>query len=113
MSEHEDDVMMATAEGIEKAKQGNYAYITESQIGEYAVNKDCDLIIVGDHFRSTHFSFAFPRGQGDGLRKRVNKALLELEDNGVMETLRRKWWKEELSSCKVIQPIKYQIQSHL
>ena len=102
MSEHEDDVMMATAKGIERAKQGKYAYITESQIGEYEVNKDCNLIIVGERFRETHFAFAFPRGQYEGLRKRVNKALLELEDNGVMETLKREWKRKDISSCKVI-----------
>ena len=104
MSRHEEDVMVSNAaEGIERAKQGKYAYITESQIGEYEVNKDCDLIIVGEWLRTNHFAFAFPRGQYEGLRKRVNKALLELEDNGVMETLKRKWWRKDISSCKVIQ----------
>ena len=103
MSRHEEDVMVSNAvKGIERAKQGKYAYITESQIGEFEVNKDCDLIIVGERFRTTYFAFAFPRGQYEGLRKRVNKALLELEDNGVMETLKRKWWRKDISSCKVI-----------
>ena len=55
-------------------------------VHRYEVNLDCKLITVGELFKTSFYAFAFERGQkSEQLRKRVNKALLEMHDTGAQQ----------------------------
>ena len=91
----------AGTEGFERARLGNYAFISESPTAEYQVNQGCDLVVVGKPFRTSYFAFGFPPITGSPLKKRVDAALLHLEESSTMDTLKKKWWQENAKSCKV------------
>ena len=47
-------------EGIERVRQdAKFAFILESPMAEFEVNRDCNLITVGDHFKIGYYAFAF------------------------------------------------------
>ena len=100
MAENEatDDV---STEGFERVRLGDYAFISESPVAEYQVNQGCDLVLVGKPFRTTYYAFGFPPITGSALKKRVDAALLHLEESSTMDKLKKKWWQENNKSCKV------------
>lgn len=53
----------SSEEGIKRVKAGNYAYLMESSMVEYAVATDCDLMQIGGLLDS--------KGYGIGMRKGI------------------------------------------
>jgi hypothetical protein len=49
-------------EGVERVRQGGYAYIMESLTLEYNLEKYCDLMQVGGHLDSKGYGLALPSG---------------------------------------------------
>ena len=96
-----EDYVSGNVEGYARVKLGNYAFISESPAAEYQVNQGCDLVVVGKPFKTSYYGFGFPPITGSPLKKRVDAALLRLEESSKMDTLKKKWWKEDAKSCKV------------
>ena len=49
-----------TPNGVERVQQDNkYAHIMESPYAEFVVNRNCNLVTIGDHFRIGYYAFAF------------------------------------------------------
>lgn len=78
--------------GVERVKQGNYAFILESAWNEYYVQRDCSLMQVGALLDSKGYGIGFP--QGSPWRDRVSSAILQLQNDQQLDKLKRKWWNE-------------------
>ena len=67
--ENRNGLDMAPKNGVERVQQDNkYAYILESPYADFMVNRNCDLITIGDQFRIGYYAFAFQRSQGITVR---------------------------------------------
>ena len=51
-------------DGIKKVieENGKYAFLGDSKYLEYAVNNNCDLVMVGNTFAMYSFGMAMPKG---------------------------------------------------
>ncbi|XP_061440403.1 glutamate receptor 2 isoform X1 [Rhineura floridana] len=82
-----------TAEGVARVRKskGKYAYLLESTMNEYIEQrKPCDTMKVGGNLDSKGYGIATPKGST--LRNAVNLAVLKLNEQGLLDKLKNKWW---------------------
>ncbi|XP_060783670.1 glutamate receptor 1a isoform X2 [Neoarius graeffei] len=82
-----------TDEGVIRVRKskGKYAYLLESTMNEYIEQrKPCDTMKVGGNLDSKGYGVATPKGSP--LRNRVNLAVLKLNEQGLLDKLKNKWW---------------------
>ncbi|XP_063050005.1 glutamate receptor 1a [Engraulis encrasicolus] len=82
-----------TAEGVVRVRKskGKYAYLLESTMNEYIEQrKPCDTMKVGGNLDSKGYGIATPKGSI--LRSHVNLAVLKLNEQGLLDKLKNKWW---------------------
>ena len=89
-------------EGMEKVRAGNFVLIGESPTLEYAALTDCDVMMIGPSLDQTGYGVAFP--QTSPYLDRVNLAILEFQEKGMLEKLHQKWWHDRghcgpISAC--------------
>uniref|UniRef100_A0A8C7W543 Glutamate receptor n=1 Tax=Oncorhynchus mykiss TaxID=8022 RepID=A0A8C7W543_ONCMY len=82
-----------TDEGVVRVRKskGRYAYLLESTMNEYIEQrKPCDTMKVGGNLDSKGYGIATPKGSA--LRNPVNLAVLKLNEQGLLDKLKNKWW---------------------
>ncbi|KAM3849044.1 glutamate receptor 1 isoform 3-T3 [Vipera latastei] len=82
-----------TEEGMKRVRRskGKYAYLLESTMNEYIEQrKPCDTMKVGGNLDSKGYGIATPKGSP--LRNPVNLAVLKLNEQGLLDKLKNKWW---------------------
>ncbi|XP_037832010.1 glutamate receptor 2-like isoform X3 [Kryptolebias marmoratus] len=82
-----------TSEGVQRVRKskGKYAYLLESTMNEYIEQrKPCDTMKVGGNLDSKGYGIATPKGSP--LRNAVNLAVLKLNEQGLLDKLKNKWW---------------------
>ncbi|OCT99666.1 hypothetical protein XELAEV_18005449mg [Xenopus laevis] len=82
-----------TAEGVVRVRKskGKYAYLLESTMNEYIEQrKPCDTMKVGGNLDSKGYGIATPKQSP--LRNAVNLAVLKLNEQGLLDKLKNKWW---------------------
>ncbi|XP_023677095.1 glutamate receptor 1a isoform X7 [Paramormyrops kingsleyae] len=82
-----------TDEGVLRVRKskGKYAYLLESTMNEYIEQrKPCDTMKVGGNLDSKGYGIATPKGSA--LRNPVNLAVLKLNEQGLLDKLKNKWW---------------------
>ncbi|XP_005988364.2 glutamate receptor 1a isoform X2 [Latimeria chalumnae] len=82
-----------TEDGVAKVRKmkGKYAYLLESTMNEYIEQrKPCDTMKVGGNLDSKGYGIATPKGSA--LRNPVNLAVLKLNEQGLLDKLKNKWW---------------------
>ncbi|XP_072262073.1 glutamate receptor 2 isoform X3 [Pyxicephalus adspersus] len=82
-----------TAEGVARVRKskGKYAYLLESTMNEYIEQrKPCDTMKVGGNLDSKGYGIATPKQSP--LRNAVNLAVLKLNEQGLLDKLKNKWW---------------------
>ncbi|MGH0116625.1 UNVERIFIED_CONTAM: hypothetical protein FKN15_012220 [Acipenser sinensis] len=82
-----------TDEGVIRVRKskGKYAYLLESTMNEYIEQrKPCDTMKVGGNLDSKGYGIATPKGSP--LRTPVNLAVLKLNEQGILDKLKIKWW---------------------
>ncbi|XP_023247023.1 glutamate receptor ionotropic, kainate 1 [Copidosoma floridanum] len=84
-------------EGIQKVLQGNYAFLMESTMLDYIVQRDCNLTQVGGLLDSKGYGIATP--MGSPWRDKISLAILELQEKGEIQILYNKWWKSPSDTC--------------
>ncbi|XP_066156861.1 glutamate receptor ionotropic, kainate 2 isoform X2 [Euwallacea fornicatus] len=84
-------------EGIHRVLQGNYAFLMESTMLDYAVQRDCNLTQIGGLLDSKGYGIATPKGSP--WRDKISLAILELQEKGVIQILYDKWWKNTGDVC--------------
>lgn len=80
-------------EGVRRVQEsgGLYAFMMESPNIEYTTERVCDLMQVGGLLDSKSYSFALPTGSP--YKKVIDQAILNLQEDGVLEQLKKRWWK--------------------
>ncbi|XP_028855043.1 glutamate receptor U1 isoform X2 [Denticeps clupeoides] len=81
-------------EGVQKAKEGNYAFIGESVSLDLAVARYCELVRAHEVIGMRGYSIVTPLGSN--MLKNLSVAILQLSESGELAYLRSKWW---ASSC--------------
>ncbi|KAL5288900.1 GRIK1 family protein [Megaselia abdita] len=84
-------------EGIKRVMEGNYAFLMESTMLDYAVQRDCNLTQIGGLLDSKGYGIATPKGSH--WRDTISLAILELQEKGVIQILYDKWWKNTGDVC--------------
>ncbi|XP_015781956.1 glutamate receptor ionotropic, kainate 2-like isoform X1 [Tetranychus urticae] len=85
------------SEGVERVLQGNYAFLMESTMLDYKVQRDCNLTQVGGLLDSKGYGIATP--MGSPWRDRISLAILDLQEKGIIQMLYDKWWKSPGLTC--------------
>ncbi|KAK7867305.1 hypothetical protein R5R35_002127 [Gryllus longicercus] len=84
-------------EGIRRVLEGNYAFLMESTMLDYAVQRDCNLTQIGGLLDSKGYGIATPKGSP--WRDKISLAILELQEKGTIQLLYDKWWKNTGDVC--------------
>ncbi|CAM2120009.1 unnamed protein product [Caretta caretta] len=82
-----------TADGVARVRKskGKFAFLLESTMNEYIEQrKPCDTMKVGGNLDSKGYGVATPKGSA--LRNAVNLAVLKLNEQGLLDKLKNKWW---------------------
>ncbi|XP_068085191.1 glutamate receptor ionotropic, kainate 2 [Anabrus simplex] len=84
-------------EGVKRVLAGDYAFLMESTMLDYAVQRDCNLTQIGGLLDSKGYGIATPKGSP--WRDKISLAILELQEKGVIQILYDKWWKNTGDVC--------------
>jgi len=88
---------VSNAAGVSRVRAGGYAFFLESSSAEFHTSTDCGLVTVGGLLDSKGHGIVLP--QGSDSREELNLALLTLREEGVLDSLKAKWWKSK-TTCK-------------
>ncbi|GFG33916.1 hypothetical protein Cfor_07160, partial [Coptotermes formosanus] len=84
-------------EGVKRVLDGNYAFLMESTMLDYAVQRDCNLTQIGGLLDSKGYGIATPKGSP--WRDKMSLAILEMQEKGIIQMLYDKWWKNTGDVC--------------
>ncbi|KMZ07266.1 uncharacterized protein Dsimw501_GD24375 [Drosophila simulans] len=84
-------------DGIKRVNQGNYAFLMESTMLDYIVQRDCNLTQIGGLLDTKGYGIATPKGSP--WRDKISLAILELQERGDIQMLYDKWWKNTDETC--------------
>ncbi|XP_047488931.1 glutamate receptor ionotropic, kainate 2-like, partial [Penaeus chinensis] len=84
-------------EGVRRVLEGNYAFLMESTMLDYTIQRNCNLTQVGGLLNSNSYGIATPIGSP--WRDKISLAILELQEKGVIQMLYSKWWKNTGDVC--------------
>lgn len=97
MDKHPTVFVSTYEEGTKKVLAGNYAFLMESTMIDYAVQRDCNLTQISGLLDSKGYGIATPKGSV--WRDKLSLAVLELQEKGVIQMLYDKWWKNAADIC--------------
>ncbi|XP_060083377.1 glutamate receptor U1-like [Ylistrum balloti] len=96
LKENPANLMMSTAKGVSRVKQGKFGFILESASAYHASASSCDMMVVGENLRERTYNFACR--QNTNICDQLNIAILQLKMNGRMDELKTKWWSGKCGS---------------
>ena len=70
-------------EGIERVLRGNYAFLCESSMLDYVVQRDCNLTQIGGLVDSKGYGIATPKGSR--WKDRISQAILFLQEKSAIQ----------------------------
>ncbi|CAH1103684.1 unnamed protein product [Psylliodes chrysocephalus] len=84
-----------TQDGVDRVLESNgqYAFFMESTTLEYALERNCNLRQVGGLLDTKSYGIAMP--QNAPYRGTINRAILKLQEEGILLELKQKWWSAE------------------
>ncbi|XP_071495259.1 glutamate receptor ionotropic, kainate 1-like [Diadema antillarum] len=80
-------------EGYRRVKQESYAFFWDAPILDYIKQTECDLMTVGKPFNLKGYGIATP--QGAAYRDNLSVAILKLQEEGILEEIKKKWFERE------------------
>ncbi|XP_065092480.1 glutamate receptor ionotropic, kainate 2 isoform X2 [Ochlerotatus camptorhynchus] len=80
-------------EGLHRVKTENYAFLMESTSIEYIIERECDVTQIGGLLDDKGYGIAMRKNSP--YRSALSEAVLRLQEQGVLTSLKRKWWKEK------------------
>ncbi|CAH1273266.1 GRIK2 [Branchiostoma lanceolatum] len=91
MTEKRDDVMVTSMdEGLQKVREGNYAFISDNVVLDYvATRQPCDIKTVGRLFRNAGYGVLLAKGSP--YTGEFSNAIIKARESGFIETLTKKW----------------------
>ncbi|XP_015124600.1 glutamate receptor ionotropic, kainate 2 [Diachasma alloeum] len=92
-------------EGVERVDKGKrtYAFLMESTGIEYAIERNCNLVKVGDLLDSKGYGIALP--PNSPYRTLFSEGILKLQERGILRQLKNKWWLQGSKNCTANQPL--------
>ncbi|XP_070138560.1 glutamate receptor ionotropic, kainate 2 isoform X2 [Drosophila bipectinata] len=84
-------------DGIKRVNKGNYAFLMESTMLDYIIQRDCNLTQIGGLLDTKGYGIATPKGSP--WRDKISLAILELQEKGEIQMLYDKWWKNSDETC--------------
>ncbi|XP_062537416.1 glutamate receptor ionotropic, kainate 2 isoform X3 [Armigeres subalbatus] len=93
MSDNPDLLTSSNPEGLNRAKTENYAFLMESSSIEYIIERECDVTQIGGLLDDKGYGIAMRKNSP--YRSALSEAVLRLQEQGVLTSLKRKWWKEK------------------
>ncbi|XP_077386417.1 putative glutamate receptor [Festucalex cinctus] len=105
--ERSKSLVSSMDEGIQRAKEGNFAFIGESVSLDLAVARHCDLVRAHEVVGMRGYSIAAKLGSP--LIKNLSVAILQLSEAGELAYLQSKWW---ASSCMADKAKAAAVQPH-
>ncbi|XP_054720355.1 glutamate receptor ionotropic, kainate 2-like isoform X2 [Uloborus diversus] len=95
MQENAEEVYVSSnIEGINKVKQGNYAYLMEATSIEYNIERECNLTQVGGLLDNKGYGIPVRKGSHK-LRNWLSGGILQLQEEGLLHTFKERWWKQK------------------
>ncbi len=86
--------LVSLKRGLRKVRSQNYILLLPSTDAAYWTSKiPCDLMSLDQFMMVTNYMFALPRGSH--LTDRISAALLQLQEEGILQRLFHKWWNSE------------------
>ena len=70
-------------EGVERVLQGNFAFLCESSMLDYVVQRDCNLTQIGGLVDSKGYGIATPKGSR--WKDRISQAILFLQEKSSIQ----------------------------
>ncbi|KAH8381769.1 hypothetical protein KR009_000049 [Drosophila setifemur] len=93
MTEHPEHLTEDNMEGVSRVKTStHYAFLMESTSIEYNTKRECNLKKIGDALDEKGYGIAMPKNWPH--RDKFNNAILQLQEQGVLEKMKKKWWNE-------------------
>ncbi|XP_050501476.1 glutamate receptor ionotropic, kainate 1-like isoform X3 [Diabrotica virgifera virgifera] len=92
LGDHPELLPTENDDGVLRAEQELYAFFMESASIEYATQRHCTLQKYGDNLDSKGYGIAMRKGSL--YRKRLTLALLKLQQNHILDDLKKKWWED-------------------
>ncbi|CAL4124820.1 unnamed protein product, partial [Meganyctiphanes norvegica] len=83
--------------GVKKVLEGNYAFLMESTMLDYTIQRNCNLTQIGGLLNSNSYGIATPIGSP--WRDKISLAILELQEKGHIQMLYSKWWRNTGDVC--------------
>ncbi|XP_061544567.1 probable glutamate receptor isoform X1 [Phycodurus eques] len=105
--ERSKSLVSSMDEGIQRAKEGNFAFIGESVSLDLAVARHCDLVRAHEVVGMRGYSIAATLGSP--IIKNLSVAILQLSEAGELAYLQSKWW---ASSCMADKAKATAVQPH-
>ena len=106
MSSDPRNFLTSTRGNIEGVKQGNYAFFMNALAAKYIIERDYDLVDVGDLLDFQAYGIAMKKGSY--LKKLIDVAILQMQESGVLDILKNRWWKSMFQD--VSKPYSHQYQ---
>lgn len=104
MSNNREDSLTATvADGVERVRRGDYAFLMEAATIEYLVEHDCQLAQIGGPLDSKGYGFALPKGSPYSAH--LSEAILRLQETGIIARLKKRWWTGQCSKQRELEQI--------
>lgn len=95
MERHPEVLMSSNAMGRENVEKqnGKYAFFMESATIEYITERYCNLTQVGGLLDSKGYGMATRKGAK--IRASLSEVILKLQETGVLQQLKDRWWKQK------------------
>lgn len=100
MSSNPGLFVSSSNEGIARVKSSEYAYLMESSMLEYAVERDCELMQIGGLLDQKGYGIGLPKGSP--YREEISRSILRLQEKTVLTELKEKWWKDKGVVCPAV-----------
>lgn len=94
----EESLVSTYEEGIQKVLKGGYAFLMESTMLDYFIQRNCNLTQIGGPLDSKGYGIATQIGSP--WRDKISLAILELQEKGVVQELYNRWWKLTGITCR-------------
>nr|AUF73080.1 ionotropic receptor [Anoplophora chinensis] len=98
MVRHPENMMSDNDDAVRKVESENYAFLMESTSIEYATERHCTLAQVGGLLDDKGYGIAMAKDSP--YRNELSRAVLKLQETGVLTSLKIKWWKEKRGGGK-------------
>ncbi|XP_071130440.1 ionotropic receptor 25a-like [Mytilus edulis] len=90
-------LVQTTDDGIQKLISDNFAYIHETPMIKYQMNRQCGLLTIGSPFSSKPYALVLQ--QNSPLLDSISKTILQMQSETIITELKDKWWKNSTITC--------------